>query len=184
MAKKRRNKPKKAPAAAWMSRRGVWLAAVLVVAVAGGVAWYYLGAGNGGGGAGVAGCAVEGRIFVDAGDADLLIMGRRTYAENCAACHGDELQGQPNWRRRLPDGTLPAPPHDVNGHTWHHPDRQLFVITKCGGGAVSAPGFKSAMPGFADSLSDREIIASLAFIKSFWPRQIRQRQELLSRQNP
>ncbi len=181
MAKKPK-KSKKAPATAWTSRRGMWIAAALALAVAGGIAWYTLGGDDGGGG--IAGCAAEGRIFVDAGDADLLILGRRIYAENCAACHGDELQGQPNWRRRLADGTLPAPPHDANGHTWHHPDRQLFVITKCGGAAVSAPGFVSAMPGFADTLGDREIIASLAFIKSLWPSQIRQRQELMSRQNP
>jgi len=37
------------------------------------------------------------------------------------------------------------------------------------------------MPGFGDTLSDREIWAVLAYIKSRWPEEIRQRQEAISR---
>jgi mono/diheme cytochrome c family protein len=28
-----------------------------------------------------------------------LAVGARVYAENCASCHGANLEGQPNWRR-------------------------------------------------------------------------------------
>ena len=63
---------------------------------------------------------------------------------------------------------MPAPPHDANGHTWHHADRQLFTITKHGVGAV-VPGYESDMPAFADTLIDAEIVAILAYIKSTWP---------------
>src|SRR5947209_5586307 len=59
-------------------------------------------------------------------------QGARIYAQDCAACHGARLEGQPEWRRRLPNGRLPAPPHDESGHTWHHADRVLFAITKNG----------------------------------------------------
>ncbi|MEC9312241.1 MAG: cytochrome c, partial [Pseudomonadota bacterium] len=59
--------------------------------------------------------------------------GEVLYAENCASCHGAELQGQPDWRAPGPDGRLPAPPHDETGHTWHHSDRVLFGYTKLGG---------------------------------------------------
>jgi mono/diheme cytochrome c family protein len=119
----------------------------------------------------------------DAADADnprLVAAGRTVYAEHCASCHGKNLEGQPRWRERLPNGRLPAPPHDASGHTWHHPDRQLFEITKNGVTGM-VPGYQSDMPAFASSLSDEQIWAVLAFIKSGWPEDIRQRQERLNR---
>lgn len=125
---------------------------------------------------------VGGPIVVDAGDPELVRLGRAVYAEHCASCHGAELEGQPDWRTRLPDGGLPAPPHDETGHTWHHPDALLFEIVKAGGQAVAPAGFKSNMPGFGDQLTDREIVASLAYIKSRWPAEIRRRHEAISRQ--
>lgn len=100
--------------------------------------------------------------------ADEVAIGRVLYAENCASCHGDNLEGQPDWRRRLENGRMPAPPHDESGHTWHHADRMLFDITKMGVGAV-VPNYESDMPAFGDVLSDDEIRAILAFIKSTWP---------------
>ena len=63
---------------------------------------------------------------------------------------------------------MPAPPHDETGHTWHHSDRNLFVLTKGGIGAV-VPGYESDMPAFGEILSDEEIAAVIAYIKSTWP---------------
>lgn len=104
-------------------------------------------------------------------------MGKRIYSANCAACHGADLEGQPNWRSRKPDGRLPAPPHDETGHTWHHPDAHLFKITRNGLKPPLAPeGYESDMPAFVDVVSDDEIWAVLAFIKSTWPSPIRARQ--------
>jgi mono/diheme cytochrome c family protein len=94
--------------------------------------------------------------------------GRAIYAENCASCHGAELEGQPDWRRRLENGRMPAPPHDETGHSWHHSDRNLFIVTKGGVGAV-VPGYESDMPAFEGTLTDDEIAVVLAFIKSTWP---------------
>lgn len=71
-------------------------------------------------------------------DAALVALGQRVYAGQCAACHGMQLEGQANWRERGPDGRLPAPPHDASGHTWHHPDEQLFQITKHGVANIEA----------------------------------------------
>ncbi|MBM3565433.1 MAG: c-type cytochrome [Alphaproteobacteria bacterium] len=117
----------------------------------------------------------------DAGNAALAELGRTIYATQCAECHGAKLEGQPNWKTPRADGTLLAPPHDASGHTWHHPDSILFRITRLGGQAAAPPGFVSGMPGFGDKLSDQEIWAVLAFIKSTWPAEIRARQESINR---
>jgi S-disulfanyl-L-cysteine oxidoreductase SoxD len=109
-------------------------------------------------------------------DAQLVAIGRGVYAAQCAACHGQRLEGQPNWRERGADGRLPAPPHDASGHTWHHPDDVLFRITKYGvAKAARLKNYESAMPAFEDRLSDEEIIAVLSWIKSTWPPEIRAR---------
>lgn len=116
----------------------------------------------------------------DPSDATQVNLGRAAYAAECASCHGVNLEGQPNWRQRLPNGRLPAPPHDASGHTWHHPDRVLFEITRDGIAAHAPPGYESDMPAFGGRLSDVDIWAVLAFIKSTWPADIRARQDRLS----
>ena len=110
----------------------------------------------------------------DASDVELVTLGAAVYVEHCASCHGRNLEGEPNWRRRRSDGTLPAPPHDATGHTWHHPDEVLFRMTREGPAAVVGKGYRSTMPGFADVLDEREIWASLAYIKSRWPADVRE----------
>ncbi|MBI4923157.1 MAG: c-type cytochrome [Devosia nanyangense] len=96
------------------------------------------------------------------------VRGRELYVANCAPCHGASLEGQPDWMKRKPDGRLPAPPHDTSGHTWHHSDAQIFLITKEGLSAI-APGYESDMPTFGGKLKDTEIIEVLEYIKSTWP---------------
>lgn len=120
-------------------------------------------------------------VGADPNDPVLVTAGQAVYAAQCAACHGAKLQGQPNWKTPNADGSLPAPPHDASGHTWHHPDAVLFRITRLGGQAVAPPGFASGMPAFGDKLNEREIRAVLAFIKSTWPEDIRARQEAIDR---
>ena len=104
--------------------------------------------------------------------------GKALYAENCASCHGANLEGQPNWRSPDKNGVLPAPPHDETGHTWHHDNGLLFQYTKLGGQEALAlrgvMGFKSGMPGFAQTLIDDEIWEVLAFIRSTWPERIQE----------
>jgi mono/diheme cytochrome c family protein len=95
--------------------------------------------------------------------------GAKLYAQHCASCHGAKLEGQPNWRQRLANGRLPAPPHDESGHTWHHPDEVLFAITKNGLVPPYAPkDYESDMPAFGGKLSDAEIRAVLEYIKTHW----------------
>jgi mono/diheme cytochrome c family protein len=105
----------------------------------------------------------------DPRDAAKVALGAKVYAQHCAACHGAKLEGQPNWRTRLPNDRLPAPPHDESGHTWHHPDHVLFAITKNGLVPPYAPkDYESDMPAFAGKLSDEEIWAALAYLKTYW----------------
>ncbi|CAO3449617.1 c-type cytochrome [Azospirillum largimobile] len=115
------------------------------------------------------------RAGADATDLTQVARGKAIYAEQCASCHGSRLEGQPNWQSRKPDGRLPAPPHDASGHTWHHPDADLFKITKQGITAFAPPDYSSDMPAFGGTLSDADIWAVLAFIKSSWPEEIRRR---------
>ena len=94
--------------------------------------------------------------------------GRELYLEQCASCHGVDLEGQPDWMARLPNGRLPAPPHDETGHTWHHSDRQLFRIIKEGLASI-VPGYETDMPAFGDTMTDDEIRSVLDYIKGTWP---------------
>lgn len=113
----------------------------------------------------------------------LVEAGAALYATHCASCHGGHLEGRLGWRDPLPDGGYPAPPHDASGHTWHHPDSQLFEITKLGGAATSPAGFDSRMPAFGEVLSDADIWAVLHFIKSRWPAKQREHQERVTRES-
>lgn len=144
-------------------RRGLIPAAAIIVSLtAAGVAWVFY---------------PTSAMQANPDDQKQVATGKGVYEANCAACHGGYLEGQPNWRTRKPDGRLPAPPHDETGHTWHHPDEHLFKITRNGLKPPLAPdGYQSDMPAFADVMSDAEIWAVLAFIKSKWPPHIRARQ--------
>lgn len=119
--------------------------------------------------------------------------GREIFAAHCAVCHGAEGEGQPNWHIAKDDGTLPAPPLNGDGHTWHHADGLLYRIVSQGGTqfeSPSDPGFKSGMPAFRDRLNHEEIIAVLTYIKSLWGDKvrmdfsIRESQALLSERDP
>lgn len=111
-----------------------------------------------------------------------LELGRKIYAQHCGACHGMKLEGQPDWRKPLADGRMPAPPHDDSGHTWHHPDEVLFAITKHGlVPPYAPPGYQSDMPAFSGVLADNEIRAVLAYIASHWSSEVQKaRKEMIS----
>lgn len=120
-------------------------------------------------------------------DAAAVETGRTLYAQHCASCHGDSLEGEPDWQMPKDDGLRRAPPHDETGHTWHHPDTQLFDLTKHGLTAVLARrgmDYASDMPGFGDILSDEEILATLAYIKSTWPADIVEMHDKINARQP
>ncbi len=114
-----------------------------------------------------------------------LTNGQTLYAEQCASCHGVNLEGQPDWQTPDNNGILPAPPHDGTGHTWHHDNQLLFEYTQLGGEAALAArgvdGFASGMPRFGDTLTDDDIWDILAYIRSTWPERV---QEIQAGRNP
>lgn len=132
----------------------------------------------------LAGCGQKpGASGIDPDDAVKVARGKEVYAVSCASCHGADLQGQPDWRSRKPDGRMPAPPHDDTGHTWHHPDEILSGITREGivPGKYGPPGYVSDMPAFGGILGEADIAAVLSYIQSRWSPQVRRaREEMLS----
>lgn len=118
-------------------------------------------------------------------DDTVLSQGQEVYLSQCAACHGAEGEGQFPDNPLEPDttGRLGAPPHDETGHTWHHDDDLLIRIIKDGGMGTAERFY--TMPEFGSQLSDAEMYAVLAYIKTMWTdeqRLIQAERTLLTRQ--
>lgn len=82
--------------------------------------------------------------------------GNAIYAAKCAVCHGKDGRGTPNWRAKgQPDFT---------DEKWQksRTDAQIAGITKEGKGKY--------MPAFKSKLSDEEIAAVAARIRTFGKR--------------
>ena len=133
--------------------------------------------------AGLIACGVDDASRADPKNARQVAAGKTIYDRNCASCHGIDLEGQPDWKSRKPNGRMPAPPHDDSGHTWHHSDDILFGITKVGVAPPYAPsGYQSDMPAFGGTLTDAEIWRVLAYIKSRWSPRMREAQSQIEQQ--
>ncbi len=100
------------------------------------------------------------------GSTEMLARGSKVYAISCQPCHGD----------RYGKGTVGrADPHNENGHTWHHPDPQLkdWILHGRPGPGVSI------MPAFT-YLTEDDVEAVLAFIKTWWTAEQREIQAHIS----
>jgi len=118
--------------------------------------------------------------FADADDRAATARGAALYGSNCAQCHGAHLEGTPGWQVVGADGIVRPPPQNETGHTWMHSDEELFRFVKYSMTDIAAPGYVSPMPAFAGRLSDADIQATLAFVKSQWPVGVRAYQALLN----
>ncbi len=127
---------------------------------------------------------VPGVIPVALVGTEMHALGQQTYDQHCAACHGAAGEGQFPEAPMQPDATgrIGAPPHDGTGHTWHHPDGLLvrYVIE----GGLGDPDRFYPMPALGGVLSDDQVIAVIAYIKTMWSveQQIAQRDATLSTQ--
>ena len=87
---------------------------------------------------------------------------------------------------KKPDGVLPAPPLNGDGHTWHHGDGTLYTYVSRGGKFYESPdipSFKSGMPAFREVLSHDEIIAALEYVKGLWGDKVAEGLELEKRKS-
>lgn len=100
-------------------------------------------------------------------DPQVLAQGGRVFQDNCAACHGAQAQGAPNWERPGADGKYPPPPLDGTAHAWHHSRAALRQVIK--EGTIRVGG---NMPAWGDKLSEAEIEAVIAWFQSHWPDEI------------
>lgn len=117
----------------------------------------------------IAACGTGG----DSGDAASVVdQGAALYATYCAACHGTNLEGDPNWMTPNADGSYNPPPQDATGHTWHHGDPTLVQLISQG-----SPFRESKMPVFGDVLTEEQIVSILEFFRSNWGEQERAFQE-------
>lgn len=103
--------------------------------------------------------------------------GAVVYTTYCAVCHGVNGEGQNPEDPYAQDenGRFLAPPHNENGHTWHHGDDVLIQIVNEGG--MGEPNFFNEMPAFGEILSDDQIEAVLTYIKTFWTEEQRATQK-------
>ena len=112
-------------------------------------------------------------------DAEQILLGKTVYQSNCSSCHKVNLAGVTQWKIRNDTGNLSAPPLNGNGHAWHHHDKMLFKIIKYGTGSF-VENYKGNMKAYKDKLSDEKIIAVIAYMKSFWPKDKYEKQIMLS----
>lgn len=96
------------------------------------------------------------------------LLGQSVYNTQCSSCHGINGEGQFPDAPLEPDltGRYGAPPHDATGHTWHHDDDLLIRIIREGG--MGDPVNFYPMPALASVLSEAEIEAVIAYIKTMW----------------
>ncbi len=87
---------------------------------------------------------------------DLIKQGGEIYRANCQICHGGATGGK---LRDIP------PPHNTNGHTWHHADQQIIEMALNG---ISFSMEELKMPAFKDKLSEEDVRATLAYVKTWW----------------
>lgn len=95
--------------------------------------------------------------------------GQAIYDANCVSCHAGPTGG------KIDDY---PPPHNANGHTWHHPDCFITRVTRDGISERSAlaPPDALTMPAFRDRLSADDIDTVVAYIKTLWTPQQRNAQ--------
>ena len=98
--------------------------------------------------------------FRPAGLSRLEETGRRVYISICAYCHGVDADGF-----GINASTLDVPPRDHTDATYmtSRTNEQLFAVIKYGG---ALQGKSALMPPWGGRLSDREIAALVAYLRS------------------
>jgi mono/diheme cytochrome c family protein len=85
-----------------------------------------------------------------------LARGAELYERHCAACHGGATGGE------ISD--IP-PPHNAEGHTWHHATCDLVDITLEG---LPPREGQPEMPAFEGRLTEEEVRTIITHIARWW----------------
>ncbi len=118
----------------------------------------------------------------DHSNASQVALGHSLYDQHCAYCHGAALEGRTGWAGDFPTGGRPPLPLDGSAAIWRLGDRDLFDVSKFGGQPFSPPTYRNEMPGFEGQLADADLWAIIAFVKSRWPEEVRERQREAARE--
>lgn len=86
--------------------------------------------------------------------------GKRLYVTICAYCHGVNGDG---FGLNAPNLAVPPRDHTDASYMASRTDKQLFAVIKYGGGAQ---GRSNLMPPWGGRLSDREIAALVAYLRT------------------
>ena len=97
--------------------------------------------------------------------AESLTRGAGLFQEHCAACHGPDAQGHPDWQD---PNVVSAPPLNGTGNEWKRAKRDFFFIIQNG----ATRGGKSVMPGWKGRLSDAEIEDVITWFQALWPTEV------------
>ena len=90
-------------------------------------------------------------------------QGATLFLDHCSACHGNQGQGAENWTQLDASGNRLAPPLNGSGHAWHHSLTNLTHTISQGRGT---------MPAWKDTMTEAQIIATVAWTQSHWPKPI------------
>ncbi len=96
--------------------------------------------------------------------------GKQVFRKNCVACHKQNAEGTADWKTAGPGGYYPPPPLNGSAHAWHHPLSALLTVIREGGGA-----YGGVMPAWKSSLTEAEMLSTVAFFQSYWSDEIYQR---------
>lgn len=100
-----------------------------------------------------------------------IAQGKELYQKYCSACHGENALGEDPEHPmggKSPAGNILAPALNERGHAWHHSREGLFNDIKKGLGEN-----ESAMPAFANVLTDEEIHLIIDYFQSLWPEKLK-----------
>jgi len=96
-------------------------------------------------------------------DPAVIVAGASLYQRHCVECHGDNAEGNADWRQRDADGKFPPPPLNGAGHAWHHSTQKLVEMVAEGNEPLGN------MPGWQGRLSQKEMESIVAWLQAQWP---------------
>ncbi len=106
------------------------------------------------------------------------------YQQYCAACHGAQGEGAPNWQEPDEQGDMPPPPHGPDGHTWKHADGMLYRLIRQGWRDPFNKTQRLTMPAFGGTLTPGDVRAVVTYLKTLWTPEQQRAQQTESAREP